>query len=166
MSTWPPRKINILTVSQSVKDLCKCRPDRRERSTFWLHSHSSEIFVRVWHDKMSTWPPRMFNILTDSQSSKIRDVWVCDKDVDLTAAKNQHPNCQSIVKDVCMSPWQNVDLFAAKQSVVKDLCHETVTYMSICPRKINILTDSQSVKDLCMSLWQVVDVTAVERSTS
>ena len=103
LSTWPPRKINILTVSQSSK-------------------------ISVWVcDKVSTWPPRKINILTDSQSSKI-SVRVCDKMSTWPPRKIQHPNCQSVVKDLCMSLWQNVDLTAAKnqhpncQSVVKDHC--------------------------------------------
>ena len=108
MSTWPPPKINILTVSQSSK-------------------------ISVWVcDKMSTWLPRKINILTVSQSPKI-SVWLCDKMSTWPPRKINTLTVSQSVKDLCMSLWQNVDLTAAKnqhpnwQSVVKDVLHESVT---------------------------------------
>ena len=113
VSTWPPRKINILTANQSskisvsgcdkgrpdstenqhpncqsvVRDLCKCRPDRREKSTSWLPvSRQRSVCMSFLRTKCRHFCHRRIQksltILTDSQDrSKIAAVRVCDKEI-------------------------------------------------------------------------------------
>ena len=171
MSTWPPRKINILTDTQSSKIsvwVCdKMSTWQQRKINIPTVSHRQNLWMSLWQ-RMSTWPPRKINILT----------------------------VQSVVRDLCVSLGQNVDFSAAKNqhrlTVSRHRSHtEIFDKMSTWPlRKINILTGSQSSKitvwvcdkmstwrsaknrhpnchgliqrSLCESDWQLVDLTAAK----
>ena len=77
-----------------------------------LNYNRSENKLRLSQRKNGRWEE---DAVKHGQSSKI-SARVCDKNVDLIAAKNNQLTCQSVVKNLCMSLWTKMSTHCDKPS--------------------------------------------------